>query len=72
MSPNGTIGVFIQSDGDVILTVYSEEHKMAQMASAEFCTYSGGGKSSRVREALLNLALAIKLDNDEDPSRRPE
>ena len=34
---------------------------------SRFRTSGGGGHSLRVRNALMLLALAIKLDNEEDP-----
>ncbi len=34
--------------------------------------FIGGGQSERVRTALLILALAIKLDNEERPQERPK
>lgn len=36
-------------------------------AELMFRSYDGGGKSQRVRNALMILALAIKLDNEEYP-----
>lgn len=69
MSPDGRLSFIMEDDGDVILSIYDGERK--QMASVQFCTtFGGGGQSPRVREAILRLALAIKLDNDEAPQDR--
>lgn len=64
MSPNGLIRIILQDDGDVCLAVVGENNRFA---SIEFCTLTGGGKSSRVRSALLILAEAIRRDNVERP-----
>jgi hypothetical protein len=55
----GGVRVFLSEDGDAFLSVAS-----ANMAT-RFCTLQGGGQSPRVRAALLILAEAIRLDNEE-------
>jgi hypothetical protein len=39
--------------------------------SLRFRTFCGGGQSLRVRNALLMLAEAIRLDNEERPQTHP-
>jgi len=41
-------------------------------ATLRFRNTFGGGNSERVRIALMILALAIKLDNEERPQYKPE
>lgn len=65
MSRDGRLRVMIEDDGDVIVQVTSEGR---HFAAVQFCTIgSGGGRSPRVRAALLELARAIKADNEERP-----
>ena len=59
----GRIIVSISRDSDVWIKI-DPSH---DLSSLRFRSYSGGGKSQRVRSALLILALAIKLDNEEHP-----
>lgn len=59
----GGIAVRADQDGDVHIVVVQD----GRQAHAEFCTLTGGGRSRRVRAALLYLALAIKLDEEERP-----
>lgn len=63
--------VFIGEDGDAYATIIQDVHHgtvhKTTMAGARFCTRTGGGKSPRVRQALINLAEAIRLDNLENP-----
>ena len=57
------IKVIFSEDGDAWVETTSEPFTT--------CRYRmpiiGGGRSPRVRNALLILALAIKLDNEDDP-----
>lgn len=72
MSPDGFLEVFIDTDNnDIHVSVCSEDHGGEMVfASVEFCCVGmGGGQSPRTREALRNLAEAIKLDNEEKPGR---
>jgi hypothetical protein len=64
----GYVGVQIGIDGDVHTIVFSSELGPEQYGfSHRFRGYFGGGHSLRVRNALLMLALAIKIENEEDP-----
>ena len=53
--------IVFSNDGDAWV------HKLADcpMKSIRKRTYAGGGKDLRTRQALMILAFAIKLDNDE-------
>ena len=42
-------------------------HDDDEFAMVEFCTYSGRGRSPRVRKAILNLVEAIVEDERENP-----
>lgn len=60
MSPSGHMRVGFDSDNDVYVSVWDEDGG----ASVEFCCPgSGGGRSPRTREALINLMLAMEADN---------
>jgi len=64
-------------DGDlskgisVVISIDGDAHIWSNNGAFSSCRYripiSGGGRSPRVRNALLILAMAIKLDNEEDP-----
>lgn len=65
MSPTAHLRVGLDAENDVYVSV----HDGKGGASVEYCTpFSGGGKSPRTREALINLMLAIEQDNAETPS----
>ena len=65
MSPTEHIKMYWQEDGDVCLMVVNERGESADM---EFCVPgTGGGKSPRTHEALLNLMAAIEKDNEDSP-----
>lgn len=72
MSPTGKLSLMIQDDGDVIVTIWpdSKVEDSLQHVYVEFCTYSGGGQSPRVRKALMVLAEAIRRDNEERTQNR--
>lgn len=72
MSRDGKLTVYVEPDGDAIVTIYEPKDELYpdRIASAQFCTLSGGGKSPRVRDALYKLAEAIRLDNEESPQHR--
>jgi hypothetical protein len=59
----GGISVMLDQDGDTHIAVAQD----GRISFAEFCTMTGGGRSPRVRAALVYLALAIKLDEEERP-----
>ena len=61
----GKINVAFSIDGDAWISV--DGHR-----SLRFRTYEGGGMSLRVRNALVVLALAIKLDNEEYLQEEPQ
>ncbi len=66
MSPDGKLSVMLQKNGDSILTIWpSKENGGHAYSSVEFCTLPGGGQSPRVRKAIVALAEAIRLDNEE-------
>jgi len=58
----GELIVGFSPDGDA--WVYTDKH---QGPSLRFRMPMGGGRSPRVRNALVLLALAIKLDSEERP-----
>lgn len=59
------VSVTIDPQGDVWLNTTTPK-----MTSCRFRTFFGGGQSLRVRNALLLLAEAIRLDNEERPQRK--
>jgi len=54
--------VTISNDGDVWIS----DTINRPMTSCRFRTHGGGGRSLRVRNALLILAMAIKIDSETD------
>ena len=68
MSPIGRLEVLRQRDGDVIVSVITEDGAQAHV---EFTTpMSGGGNSEHTWKALVALYEAMKADNDERPQTR--
>jgi len=64
----GRLRLILDGDSDVSIAVITNE---GEMADVEFCTpFSGGGRSPKVREALLNLARAIRDENATNPLDR--
>ena len=59
----GYLRVVIADDGDAWVSMDVAHHGL------RYRTYQGGGSSLRVRAALLILAQAIRLDNEERPQR---
>jgi len=59
----GKICVNFLSNGDAVISVVDIRHRPSSYL--RFRTPGGGGKSPRTRNALMLLALAIKLDNEE-------
>ena len=58
----GRVGIYVDQMGDVYL--------LSDNAPAlRFRTFGGGGMSERTRNALLLLACAIKMDNEDHPQR---
>ena len=65
MSPDGTLTVIFQPDGDGVVSVCNEK---GHWSTVEFCSPgSGGGRSPNTLRALRELALAIEKDNQERP-----
>ncbi|HZZ99135.1 MAG TPA: hypothetical protein VFK07_00280 [Candidatus Paceibacterota bacterium] len=62
----GELEVLVGPDGDAWIRTTHPDGEMLR-----FRTFSGGGQSVRVRNALLLLAKAIELDNTERPQQRP-
>jgi hypothetical protein len=60
---SGVLRLMFGCDGDAHLSVVSDN----PFGSLRFRTFSGGGRSLRTRAALLILAEAIRLDNEENP-----
>ena len=61
----GKIGISFSQDGDTWIHMEPSHNG----GSLRFRTHFGGGQSKRVRQALMILALAIKLDNEEVPQK---
>ncbi len=65
MSPDAHIRVGLDADNDVYVSITNG----TDSADLEFCTpFTGGGRSSRTRVALIELMRAIEADNAELPS----
>ncbi len=64
---SGELTVAIAADADAWIAVFSKPDPEEFGLSHRFRSGFGGGESERVRNALLVLALAIKLDNLERP-----
>ena len=58
----GLLSLKISCNGDVCITTSNLPGR-----SLMFRTIDGGGQSERVRNALIILALAIKIENEKDP-----
>jgi hypothetical protein len=70
-SRKGNIAVMFGEDGDGYINVTSERDPDDPHFSMRFrMPMVGGGQSPRVRTALLILAEAIRLDNEERPQHR--
>lgn len=66
MDRSAHMRVTLDGDNDVIVSVWDEHGG----ATVEFCTPGmGGGKSSKTREALIALMVAMEEDNIAVPSR---
>lgn len=61
----GRLQFILDGDADVIVTVIDKE---GHATSVEFCTpVIGGGRSPKVREALINVMKAIREENLTSP-----
>lgn len=58
MGEDGALRVLVDEQGDVYVGTHLRH-------THRFCTKVGGGRSPRTRAALLILAEAIRLDNEE-------
>lgn len=69
MSPEQRLTVTRQDDGDIIIRVDDKERSGRIVSIAcEFCAPgTGGGRSQRTRQALMDLMMAIQQDNQERP-----
>lgn len=64
----GRLRLILDGDSDVCVAIISDE---GEMAGVEFCVpFSGGGRSPKVREALLDLCHAIRDENISHPISR--
>ena len=63
-SIEGRICVTFTEDGDAWVAVVPDPHELKRTLRFREAS-TGGGKSERVRKALMILALAIKADNEE-------
>ena len=62
---SGRLRLILDGDSDVCVAVISDE---GDMADVEFCVpFSGGGRSPKVRQALLDLCRAILDENASNP-----
>jgi len=66
MSPDGSLELLLQDDGDVIVTV-REAGEKGFGQSVEFC--SSGGHSYQTLDALRALAMAMEADASYDEAR---
>lgn len=70
-SPFGFLSITFGGDGDGHMLVLHEQDPKERRFSMRFrMPMTGGGQSPRVRNALLILAEAIRLDNLEHPQQR--
>lgn len=70
-TPLGYLAVLFGGDGDGYITVFHEQDPNDRHMSMRFrMPMIGGGQSPRVRNALLILARAIQLDNEDKPQQR--
>lgn len=63
-SKKGRLSVMFGPDGDAYLMTDTRPGE-----ALRFRTFFGGGRSLRVRDALMILAEAIRLDNEERPEQ---
>lgn len=68
----GHLSVIFSRDSDAWIDLQSEKDPDEPNFSHRFRTFFGGGQSLRVRNTILLLALAIKLDNRERPQNRKD
>lgn len=61
--PDGVLAVTFGPDGDAYVSI--DFHP-----TLRFRTWTGGGSSPRTRNALIVLAEAIRLDNEDRPQQK--
>lgn len=67
MSPDTKLRIHVQFDGDIQVTIISNDGK-SLYKTVEFCAMGeGGGRSLKTREALFALMTAMEEDNTENP-----
>jgi hypothetical protein len=72
-SPLGSLSVVFGEDGDGHISVIQDRDPNEFKMSMRFrMPMVGGGQSPRVRNALLILAEAIRLDNLDNPQQRAQ
>lgn len=64
-SDDGKLAVVFSNDGDAWIATYPSKHALGQSGLRFRVPGCGGGQSSRVRKALMVLAMAIKADNEQ-------
>ncbi|MES2315021.1 MAG: hypothetical protein V4524_03765 [Patescibacteria group bacterium] len=70
----GTLAVYFDSMGDAFVSIQSRDRGPGRQQFSDmlrFRTFGGGGMSLRTRNALMILAEAIRLDNEERPLGDP-
>jgi hypothetical protein len=65
----GTIAIAFSHDGDGLMDVTTTDDPEDFSHTRRFRTWVGGGRSSRVLNAIRFLAKAILLDNRDFPQR---
>lgn len=63
MSPDGTLELIREEDGDIIVAV-RESGEKGFGSQVQFCTSQGGGSSFNTWIALCHLMRAMQEDND--------
>lgn len=73
MAPLGRshMTVLLDGDNDAGVAIWDQERgDHGSLATIEFCTSFGGGKSPRTRDALVALMVAMEADNASNPRGR--
>jgi len=67
----GTLNVHFDWMGDAFVFIAGPRDKPQALCYLRFRTHGGGGMSLRTRNALMILAEAIQLDNEDLPAAGP-
>jgi len=67
----GALNVHFDRMGDAYVHIEGPPGKPQALCNLRFRTHGGGGMSPRTRNALMMLAEAIRLDNEENPAGDP-